>query len=201
MPTGYTAKLIEHEQTFEEFALTCARAFGALISMRDDSPDAPIPKEFTPSPWHENALQEATKELSRLKKLTADEQEAFGKKRQNADIRSAERGLTDDRRQNARIDRMVKFVQTWTPPTKDHEGLKKFMLEQLAISRNDTDWAEKNLARAVARNPLEYYAEALEISAREIAYHAKELQEDRKRADGNTTWVKQLRDSLKGTPA
>jgi hypothetical protein len=34
MPTGYTAKIYNGvPQTFEEFALDCARTFGALITL------------------------------------------------------------------------------------------------------------------------------------------------------------------------
>jgi len=37
MPTGYTADLNDGKQvTFQEFTMKCARAFGALIEMRDD---------------------------------------------------------------------------------------------------------------------------------------------------------------------
>jgi len=39
MPTGYTAKLCEGEQSFGEFALGCARAFGACVMQREDSMD------------------------------------------------------------------------------------------------------------------------------------------------------------------
>jgi hypothetical protein len=37
MPTGYTEKLMEKGQTFQQFALLCARNFGALVMMRDDA--------------------------------------------------------------------------------------------------------------------------------------------------------------------
>jgi hypothetical protein len=35
MPTGYTAELIEKGMEFNDFVLTCARAFGACIELRD----------------------------------------------------------------------------------------------------------------------------------------------------------------------
>lgn len=46
MPTGYTADLMEKGMEFKPFVLQCARAFGALITMRDDSLDAPSPKSL-----------------------------------------------------------------------------------------------------------------------------------------------------------
>ena len=43
MPTGYTADIQDGKiTTLREYALSCARAFGALIMMRDDPHDAPI---------------------------------------------------------------------------------------------------------------------------------------------------------------
>ena len=45
MPTGYTAGILEGE-TFEQYALQCAKAFGALVMMRDEPSDAPIPDQF-----------------------------------------------------------------------------------------------------------------------------------------------------------
>ena len=46
MPTGYTAEILNGEiKTFPEFAKKCARAFGAMIHMRDDSLDATYKKK------------------------------------------------------------------------------------------------------------------------------------------------------------
>jgi hypothetical protein len=47
MPTGYTAPIADG-MTFEQFALGCARAFGALVTMRDEPSDAPIPERLEP---------------------------------------------------------------------------------------------------------------------------------------------------------
>ena len=47
MPTGYTAP-IKDGISFNDFMWGCARAFGALIMMRDDPPGTPIPERFEP---------------------------------------------------------------------------------------------------------------------------------------------------------
>ena len=79
MPTGYTLDLYDGKDiTFEEFALRCARAFGALISMRDEPIDAPIPERFEPSDYHLKELEKAKKRLKEVKKWNEEtaEQEA-----------------------------------------------------------------------------------------------------------------------------
>jgi len=52
MASGYVHKMLDDKQDFRTFAMSCARAFGALITMRDEPADAPIPDEFKPDPYH-----------------------------------------------------------------------------------------------------------------------------------------------------
>jgi hypothetical protein len=62
MPTGYTNKIYNGDKvTFPEYALTCARAFDALVMMRDDDNDAEIPNEFKPSLYSAGKIAEARK--------------------------------------------------------------------------------------------------------------------------------------------
>ena len=71
MPTGYTAMLTEEKEiTFEDFALKCARAFGALIEMRDESLDAKIPEEFKVTEYHTVELNRAIEKLNDVYKIT-----------------------------------------------------------------------------------------------------------------------------------
>ena len=67
MPTGYTARLCDGEQTFKDFAMLCARACGALIEMREDPMDAPIPEKIKRSSYYDEALSKAVAEYDRLK--------------------------------------------------------------------------------------------------------------------------------------
>src|ERR1044071_9143634 len=76
MPTGYTAKLYEGEdQSFEDFALGCARAFGASILMRDDSPNKPISIDAITdnSDYHVRAIRETKAEIARIMAMTPEE--------------------------------------------------------------------------------------------------------------------------------
>lgn len=70
MATGYTHPVAEGTVTdFATFALDCARAFGALITIRDDPPGTPIPDEFTPSTWNAEAKEGAEARLAELMAL------------------------------------------------------------------------------------------------------------------------------------
>ena len=67
---SYTYELVDKKLTFPQFAMRCARAFGALIEMRDDSMDAPIPDEFSPSDYHVKAKAKAEETLKRLRSIS-----------------------------------------------------------------------------------------------------------------------------------
>ena len=197
MPTGYTAKLMDEGQTFQEFTLGCARAFGALISMRDDPSDAQIPDEFAPSGFHEQRLAEAHEELARLRAMSLKEEIAFfGRTEKDKDLTSTENLLRGYLEQNNRIDEMAERVRAWYPPTSEHQGLKDFMLQQLEISYNSTKYLRDQLREVTAKLPMDYYISAVAQAERNIRYHAKEHAKEVQRANERTAWVRQLKESL-----
>lgn len=57
MPSGYTSDIYHGKDvTFKEFALKCARNFGALMHMRDESLDTPIRLKNLEDSYHKNEL-------------------------------------------------------------------------------------------------------------------------------------------------
>lgn len=198
MPTGYAATLVEKGQTFQEFALTCARAFGACIEMREEPLDVPIPDEFTSSAltYHQGRIASAKEELQRLAAMTPEQQLAFGEGRKREEVRLAENYLAKNRAENERLMNMRAKVEAWTPPTDNHQGVKVFMLEQIGLSLNDCQYAADRLKQAEAADPMGIYTSALEVAKRDIAYHTKEASTDQERAVGRTQWVRDLRASL-----
>jgi hypothetical protein len=197
MPTGYTAAVVDGECTsFREFAMTCARAFGALITMRDDSLSTPIPDSIEPDDYHEKAVLKAIDELRNLESLTPEERIAYGKKRLGDALVSISASRSRTERENERIDKMLEEVEAWEPPSPDHEGMKKFMREQLEISRSSTDWYASQIKALIEKTPEVEFAEALDSAKRNIEYHRKNHAEEVERCKSRTQWVRQLRASL-----
>lgn len=74
MPTGYTVFIEDGEITnAKDFLMLCARAFGVAIDMREEPLSKPMPKEFKPSTYHLERLEEERRELDRLRSMTMDE--------------------------------------------------------------------------------------------------------------------------------
>lgn len=188
---------MESGQTFQDFVMQCARAFGACVMMRDDPMDATIPERFEPSDYNVKRLAESKAELARLKAMTNDEKVTFGESKKAESIASSEECLAKDIEQNKRLEEMEASVNEWTPPSADHAGLKDFMLEQISTSKNSTNYIENSLAETRAKSPMDFYAEAVASAERGIKCNSKSHREEVERANSRTEWVRQLRESIK----
>lgn len=194
MATVYTHNLMEQGEDFRSFALRCARAFGACVTMRDDDLSTPIPEKFEPSDYHVNALGEAVLQYERLSKLTTAEREAFGDAERQRQIATRQKWATEGREQDARLDAMAKQVEAWSPDPALGD-MKGFMLEQIRISRNGHHW-DGLVSEAEAKPAMQYYTDALAAAEREIVCHREEMQNEQERVDARNEWLRKLRASL-----
>lgn len=193
MPTGYTAAIAEGI-TFKQYALNCARAFGALIMMRDDPADAPIPEKFEPSNWHTERLQEASERLTQLRLMNHSDAEsaalaAYGDATREYDKRLAEREVL-----RKKYEAMLAQVVAWQAPSQDHLEYKAFMEKQIreSIDFDCSDYGERPRLQSGA----EWLSAAIKKAEWDVAYHTKEDAKERERTAGRNQWIKQLRDAL-----
>ena len=197
MPTGYTAD-ISDGISFETYALNCARAFGACVTLRDERGGGEIiPDEFLPSDYYLVAAQKARNELAALNAMSSAELEraAFSAWADDEIYRLT--ALKDKQDLRIAYESMLEEARAWTPPTPDHVGLRDFMCSQIKDSiefdcnskyystpvpqLNGSDWAAKR--RANLEHDIQYYEQE----------HEKEVL----RAAQRTEWVRALRNSLK----
>lgn len=192
MPTGYTAAVVDGRVTeFPAFAMSCARAFGALVTMRDDPSDAVIPDEIVPSPYYANRLEGLQVRLKELKGLTPEQVETAASEAHEKACQCYADSERERLEANARIEAMSAKVSAWEPPSPDHQEMKSFMLQQLSISISDSysKPPEKLLA-------WEWLAREVSQTLNEINSSIKHHAEEVERAQGRTQWIKQLRASL-----
>ncbi len=208
MPTGYTHQILNGEvKTFSEFAMTCSRAFGATVHMRDE----PTNKKYTPrepSEHHKEAFNNAKSTLAELRKgedgkysggkLLITEQKRLDddKKRLKLRIREIEKGAI-------KLKDILSQVKQWIPPTDEHDGIKKFMIQQLESTLEydgDADYEKKELNKVedglncidarVIHNRMRKDAE------RELKYHGEEYRKEVNRCNESNLWIQQLIDSI-----
>lgn len=202
MATGYTGCIKDGSITFKQFALRCSRAFGALVTMRDDPMSDEIPDEIKPTnTYYEEKLKEQKAYLEELEsmsdveanqqaRLEFDERQNYNKTR-IAEIKDLE----------AKYKKMADEVSAWKPPTNDHLGLKSFMLEQLYTSL-DFDCSPRL---------IDMYEEALDVQVKpgkewkqdeivkcmkDIAYYTEKHAKEIERCNKATNWIQALKKSL-----
>lgn len=191
MPTGYTHDLISKKLSFPQFALTCARAFGAFIHMRDDDWDAPL-RPVKVSDYHLRSLKEAQAKLATLIETPVVQFRAKAKAEHAASVTMMAGIRKTYSEENALLEAMSVEVRAWTPPTSDHQALKAFMLQQIETSMHDlSPRASEDDSRAFPTK-----TEALDKVREDIAYHEKEHAEEVARVKAANDWAKALKESL-----
>ncbi len=196
MPTGYTAKLMEEGQTFKQFALTCARAFGACMMLRDEPLDKPIPDSFEPSDYYSKELKIRREKLLKLQCMSGEEITKFGEKAKKEALESDKKWLAKDTAENKRLEEMEQEVLAWIPPTSEHKGMKEFMLEQIQISKHDLGYITDRIESNTAKTPAMFYYEAVSEAQRSLDFYTDEQGKEIERTNGWTEWIQQLKKSL-----
>lgn len=197
MATGYTHGVKDGTVTkFNEFAWECARAFGALVLMRDDPHGTPIPERFEPNTGHyDKDIARYEAELAEVEAWSTDDaiaaQQAAGLERVEGDAeRDRERHLAAER-----YNRMIAQVEEWEPPSDDHQGLKDFMLEQLTSSMQ-FDCTKFSMVEPDPLPPAEYKAGRV-AEIREQLSRTRQLRaEEIERTESRNEWLRLLRESV-----
>lgn len=199
MPTGYTVGIIDGTtETFQDFAKRCMRAFEATIHMRDESMD----KEYEPripSDYHIKALKKANKKLKRAKTLTDSEIIKNRKAHITKNKTYYLKRIEETKKAKERLDFFLEKAKAFNPPTKDHEGIAKFMIEQIETTINhdgDTKYYDNELSKIDAQlsdiNADKIRAEMIADAKRDIKYHTKEHNAELKRCEDSNKWVSDL---------
>jgi hypothetical protein len=199
MPTGYTAGIIDGTtETFQDFAKQCMRAFGATIHMRDES----MNKEYvprTPSDYHIKALKTANEKLNQAEKLTDSEIIASRKKQIKESRTYHTERIKEIKKARVKLDEFLIKARDFKPPTKDHEGIAKFMIEQIVTTIDhdgDTKYHDDELSKIDSQleniNAADIRKDMIADANWDIEYHTKEHNAELKRCEDSNKWVTEL---------
>jgi hypothetical protein len=198
MPTTYTARIHEGENvTFAEFVMTCARAMGPLITMKEEPADAPVPDEFPPSPRYAQNAERHRRQLAAIEAWTPEQAGADAAAAHAGALREAERDNAVACVRRERFTAMLASVRAWVPPSLDHEPLKRFMAEQLTTAI-DRECSERSLPEPVSGQ--EWRTTRAEQERRMAEYYEREAAREAEQARWRTGWIKALRASLGAPP-
>jgi hypothetical protein len=194
MPTSYTYALLEKNVSFKEFAISCTRAFGALINFRDE----PFNKIILTIPldsYHTKEVIENEKKLKDFKDKTQAKKIEWAAEKILKNKKSALERLKEIQKENKVFEDMLVQVKSWIPPSKDHVNFKEFMTEQLEVSISNTKYYENDLT-SVETSIAEVIKTHIEYLEENIKYHKENEQKEINRQKINQLWVDQIVNSF-----
>lgn len=197
MPPGYTHAVQDGKiTTLRDYALCCARAFGALIEMRDDPSDAPIPEVLEPrTNFYDEMLIQARTKLDFLAVLPDDQCEIQAKAAFEKELADHTKYESDRYQEKLRYEKMLEKVSKWQV-TDDLRSLKDFMAEQLRTSIGhdcSTSYSPKGPIRLTGQD---WRRRELEKASRDLAYGTEHRNGEIQRTNERNQWLSQLRGAL-----
>lgn len=196
MATSYTAPLNDGKAiTFEQFVLRCSRAFGALISMRDERLDAPIPTKIEPhTDYYKHSLTRSKRALTRVRAMNTEQARRAALAEWKREQKRRVERILNANDVRYRYQQMLEKVRGWQPPTADHEGLKAFMIEQLESSIDFDTRPQKPLDKPMSATA--WKKRQIAHLERDIAYSQERLEGELARAAARTGYIQDLLTSL-----
>jgi hypothetical protein len=194
MPTGFTAAVQSGEiMTLRDFALSCARGMGALITMRDSPLSDPIPERFEVAAYYAQRAADADAELSRWLSVSVKDAGVIAFEEYTASVAAQQRQVDTSNAQNGRYKAMLVKVDEWRT---DASGIREFMLEQLRSSMTFDGSFGDNGGKIELKQPAEFLRLKIADAEQEAARAAKSLAEERERVASRNRWLSDLFASL-----
>ncbi len=194
MSTGYTEN-IKNGVSFENFVLQCARAFGALVTLRDESLTSNVPNEIKPNNYHYDSWKLAKEKYKKYKKMSLKDAKELAKKEYDRRLEEYNQTINNTRDLEKKYIDMLRKVQNWKPPTKNHINLKNFMIEQIKDSMKfDCNMTYFNPPALLS--PKEYKKEYLKMFINDKKYHLTHYKKEIKSCKEKTKWIQDLKKSL-----
>ena len=204
MPTGYTAHIEDGEiTTGKEFLRLCTRAFGIAIDVKDKPLSTPTPSSFEPSPFYKESYDRALKKLEEASKITFDEAKIQMRADYEKRISDYKAYAERETAMNKKYAKVRKEVEEWIPPTEEHEGIKKFALEQIDMSMTKQKYIDEYLEKSKEEFDdsdeavQNYINDIVDYYQRDIERSYKSWQEELERTRSKNEWMTKFLESLK----
>ena len=203
MPTGYTAYIEDGEiTTGKEFLRLCTRAFGIAIDVKDEPLSTPTPSSFEPSPFYKESYDRALKKLEEVNKMTFDDAKIQMRADYEKRISDYKAYAERETAMNEKYAKVRKEVEEWIPPTEEHEGLKKFALEQIDMCVTKQKYIDEYLEKSKEEFDdsdeavKDYINDIIDYYQRDIERSYKSWQEELERTRSKNEWMTKFLESL-----
>jgi hypothetical protein len=159
--------------------------------------DLPEPSYYD---HNEKRLADIRKELAEKLAWTREQWEADELRERNEVNRHLTEDAAERLKTRANVERVLAQVYAYTPPTEEHEALKKFMIEQLEMAfKYEARGFDPRWDTPISKRDIETYRkERIEqLESMEESY-AIEAEAAKERYEANKRWREALMESLEG---
>lgn len=193
MPTGYTAGILDGTtKDFNQFAKHCSRAF--IMHLRDNPIDSEY-KKLEVYNYHIKAIEKAKAELKQADSLSDEELIIQEKNRLIESKKYHLESKEKDELNKIKMDSFLEKAKQYVPPTENHQGIAKFMIEQIektiefdCNSNYHIDELKTIDSKIEKVNADDIRSEMKVKATKDIAYHTKEHEADVKRCREYNQW-------------
>ena len=203
MPTGYTAYIEDGEiTTGKEFLKLCTRAFDIAIDQKEEPLSNPTYTKFESDSYYEKRYNEAVDKLKAAKDMTFSEALSQMVKRHSKKVSDYKRCAEKETEMNRKYQKVRDEVEQWVPPTKDHNGIKKFALEQIDMCMTKQKYIDEDieLSKEILDDSKEavekYRAEYIADCQKDVDRAYKAYQEELKRVANKNEFMRKFLESL-----
>lgn len=194
MPTGYTAPVMEGKITdVKDFATTCARAFGAFIHQRDDSPAAELRYPEPPdNSFYTESLAKAKSDSLKWSSTTEEERYAQWSDYVREQEIARHNSLAALSEKRARYEKMLAQVVAIEVPS-NLESFKQFMIDQLNESIK-FDCGDGRFENDYYKS-LPFYKwceEKDKRMIRDVIFYTEQLNKERKRYEEQVRYINDM---------
>lgn len=207
MATGYTYFIENGDiSTGAEFLKKCIRNFGCCIDQREDPLSSPLITEVKPSSYYKEQYENTVKKYDEFKSKTNDEIREMMRDQRDKVLSDTERYLSKQKLLRNKYLIVREDVENWVPPTPDHEGIKRFALEQIGMSiptEDDINELEekvkklKNSSTEINEGDIgQYIIDTMRYFERDIEYYRQKMIEDEEQASKRTKFIQDFLSSL-----
>lgn len=200
MPSYYTVDIYEGKNvSFQDFALKCARQFGAFVHMNEEDPDSPLTRP-TVSDYYKNSLRETENEFALFLKASREQREKMFEIEMEKELKHYKEKIEEEKELEEKYQNLLEQAKAYKPPTKEFNNYKDYMLNQLnqaiKFDCSNEQWYLAQIASVEAETFDIWEQEKMDLYNSKITYYKESYKKEMNSVSKKNQWIDLLYESL-----
>lgn len=200
MPSYYTADINEGKDiSFQEFALKCARAYGAFVHMRDEPLNTTLSRP-TLSDYHTNEIKNIENEFALFLKSSTEQRKKMFEIEMEKEEAYYLREIEKEKQIKNKYLTLINDVKAYKPQSTELKEFKNFMFDQLIDGMkydcSNEDWYNKSIQSLKEETFETWEEERMNLYNSKLGYQKEALKKEKKSIDLANKWIDELYKSL-----